>query len=148
MNELTPPPEISAYYDQGREQGRLVGTGVGRLEFERTKDILRRHLPRAGVVLDVGGGAGIHASWLAQAGYAVELSEPHELHVEQARETAAAQPDHSFLVELGDARQIARPDSYADIVLMLGPLYHLPDAQDRKQALGEARRVLKSGGLL
>ena len=31
---------------------------------------------------------------------------------------------------------------------MLGPLYHLPDAEDRVRALTEAWRVLKPGGWL
>jgi SAM-dependent methyltransferase len=36
----------------------------------------------------------------------------------------------------------------ADLVLMLGPLYHLTESNDRVRALGEARRVLKAGGRL
>lgn len=35
-----------------------------------------------------------------------------------------------------------------DGVHLLGPLYHLPDAGDRRQALSEARRVVKPGGLV
>jgi SAM-dependent methyltransferase len=148
MTEFQTPDEILAYYDQGREQERLATTGVGRLELERTQDILARHLPASGRILDIGGGAGVHAAWLAGAGYTVELFDPIPLHVEQARAASAAQHDYPFAVELGDARSIARPDSYADVVLMLGPLYHLPDAQDRRAALKEARRLLKPGGTI
>jgi SAM-dependent methyltransferase len=39
-------------------------------------------------------------------------------------------------------------DAEADVVLLLGPLYHLVDAPDRARALVEARRVLKPGGWL
>jgi SAM-dependent methyltransferase len=35
-----------------------------------------------------------------------------------------------------------------DIVLLLGPLYHLPDEAERRQAMGEAFRVLVPGGML
>jgi SAM-dependent methyltransferase len=31
---------------------------------------------------------------------------------------------------------------------VLGPLYHLPDLQDRRRSLSEARRVVKPGGLV
>jgi SAM-dependent methyltransferase len=40
------------------------------------------------------------------------------------------------------------PAQSADIVLLLGPLYHLTAATDRLLALSEARRVLKPGGRL
>jgi ubiquinone/menaquinone biosynthesis C-methylase UbiE len=39
-------------------------------------------------------------------------------------------------------------DSSVDTVLMLGPLYHLQDLEDRKKAIREAQRILKPGGLL
>ena len=36
----------------------------------------------------------------------------------------------------------------ADAVLLMGPLYHLPEKEDRLAALQEARRLLKPGGKL
>jgi SAM-dependent methyltransferase len=47
---------------------------------------------------------------------------------------------------VGDARRIDRPDGSADAVLLLGPLYHLTNRQDRLKALKEAHRLLKPGG--
>jgi site-specific recombinase XerD len=50
---------ISGYYARGGEVDRL-NVGRGRLEFLRTRDVLRRLLPaRPALVLDVGGGAGV-----------------------------------------------------------------------------------------
>ncbi|HEY3008439.1 MAG TPA: hypothetical protein VGJ63_10325 [Micromonosporaceae bacterium] len=58
-------PEILAYYDLGAEAERLAA-GAGVLELLRTQDILRRVLPSPpGRVLDVGGGTGVYAGWLA-----------------------------------------------------------------------------------
>ncbi|MDD2476447.1 MAG: class I SAM-dependent methyltransferase [Dysgonamonadaceae bacterium] len=48
----------------------------------------------------------------------------------------------------GDARQIPYQDEQFDIVLEMGPVYHLQDKLDRKQCLSEAMRVLKIVGLL
>ncbi|HEY3943536.1 MAG TPA: methyltransferase domain-containing protein, partial [Acidimicrobiales bacterium] len=62
------------------------------------------------------------------------------LHVEQAR---AAGVLHA---EVGDARALPFDDDLAGVVLLLGPLYHLPAAADRSRALGEAARVLRPGG--
>lgn len=62
---MTIDPEVLGYYEQGGEASRLRG-GVGRLEFWRTQDVLRRVLPPAPArVLDIGGGTGVHAEWLA-----------------------------------------------------------------------------------
>ncbi|MEU1479365.1 methyltransferase domain-containing protein [Streptomyces sp. NPDC005760] len=144
----TPPrmrEEILAYYAQGKEDARLRegGAPAGRLEFWRTQDVLRRLLPPAPArVLDVGGGSGVHAQWLARDGYAVELVDPVPLHVEQASRLPGV------TARLGDARELAAPDASFDVVLLLGPLYHLPERADRLTALAEARRVLRPGGLV
>ena len=51
--------------------------------------MLRRHLPGPpATVVDVGGGAGVHALWLSSLGYDVHLSDPVPLHVEQAKADA------------------------------------------------------------
>ena len=51
-------------------------------------------------------------------------------------------------ISLGDARNLEWGDGSVDVVLLLGPLYHLPVRSDRIAALSEAFRVLKPGGLL
>jgi ubiquinone/menaquinone biosynthesis C-methylase UbiE len=133
--------EITAYYERGAEAGRL--SGWGRLEMVRTQVLLERYLPAApAVVLDVGGGPGAYAMWLQRLGYEVRLVDPVALHVEQALMAGVER------AEVGDARELAVPDESADAVLLLGPLYHLPDDEDRRRALAEAWRVLRPGGVV
>ena len=49
----------------------------------------------------------------------------------------------------GDARHMpAIPTAYADITLLLGPLYHLIGDDEKLKALCEAKRVTKPGGLI
>jgi ubiquinone/menaquinone biosynthesis C-methylase UbiE len=141
-------PDVLAYYDEGEEQSRLA-RGSGRLEAARTRDLLTRHLPPSpAVVLDVGGGPGEYAVWLAGRGYAVHLVDPVPLHLQQAEESAAAAGVRLASVMAGDARALAAPDRSVDAVLLLGPLYHLPIRADRLRALAEAARVLRPGGVL
>ncbi len=137
-----------AYYNLSLEAQRLT-RGVGRLELERTQELLQRYLPSApAVVYDVGGGSGVYACWLAALGYQVHLLDAVPLHVEQARQ-ASAQAVHPLRsAEVGDARQLPRPDGSVDALLMLGPLYHLTERADRLRALREAGRVLRPGGVL
>ena len=137
--------EIRAYYEEtGIERDRLT-KGYSRLEFARTKELLERHLPPApAAVLDVGGGPGAYAAWLASLGYDVRLVDPVALHLEQAAQLAAGR----FAVTSGDARQLDEEDESYDAVLLLGPLYHLTEERDRLSALREARRVLRPGGVV
>ncbi len=144
-----PLPEVTAHYEVSDEAGRLRQM-TGQLERVRTQEILTRYLPAPpAVILDVGGGAGIYALWLAELGYTVHLIDPTPKHVEQARAASAAQPAHPLAsAEIGDARALQWPDASADIVLLLGPLYHLPEREERVQAWCEARRVVREGGLI
>ena len=69
-------PEVLAHYEVAAESGRL-DTSVGRLELARTQEIIGRFIsPPPGVVLDVGGGPGAYAMWLAGRGYEVHLIDP------------------------------------------------------------------------
>ncbi len=140
--------QIRSFYEQYDEANRL--TTDFRLEFARTKEILTRHLPGPpAVILDVGGGPGVYACWLAGLGYDVHLIDPVPSHVEQARQASRQQPEHPVAsLTVGDARDLAFEEGFADVVLMLGPLYHLVERQDRITALREAHRVLRDGGLL
>ncbi len=135
---------MAAYYEAGVERGRLESGSV--LEFERTKVVLGQRLPRSCRVLDVGGGPGTYAAWLARHGHQVTLIDPIALHVEQAQQLSLRGP--SFDVRLGDARQLAAEDESADAVVMMGPLFHLVHRDDRLAALREAFRVLRRGGVL
>jgi SAM-dependent methyltransferase len=122
--------------------------GAGTLELARTQELLQRYLlPPPAEILDVGGGPGVYAALLAQAGYCVHLVDPVPLHISQAQQTAAAQPAAPFTASLGDARHLEVPDASQDAVLFLGPLYHLPEREERLAALVEVRRVLRPGGV-
>lgn len=135
-------PEILAHYsDRFDESLRL--SEVNRLELMRTQEILSRHLPPPpAVILDVGGGPGVYASWLAGLGYEVHLIDVVERHVQQALDRNP--PPASARV--GDARRLDEADDTADVVLLMGPLYHLTERSGRLRALREARRVLRPGG--
>ena len=141
------PEDAHRYYDAGVEAGRLFA-GTSRLELARTQEIISRYLPEPpAVILDVGGGPGVYACWLARRGYAVHLVDAVPLHVEQARAASAAQPRHPVAsLTVGDARRLERDDASVDAVLLFGPLYHLTGRDERLAALREARRVLRPGG--
>jgi ubiquinone/menaquinone biosynthesis C-methylase UbiE len=144
------PEEVRYYYAQGKESTRLTKTPEGQVEYLRTKELLQRYLPPPpAVILDVGGGPGIYACWLASHGYAVHLVDPIELHVKRAQEASARQRAHPLAsCELGDARHLTAESATVDAILLLGPLYHITERDERAFALSEAYRVLRPGGVI
>ena len=151
MNERAPAevdPAIRAYYDQAPEEDRLQ-LGPFQLEALRTRELIERHAPRPpATLLDVGGAAGAYAAWLAGAGYTVHLVDAVPRLVAEARRRSVALPRPIASCEVGDARALSFPTASADVVLLLGPLYHLTTSADRARALAEAARVLVPGGVL
>jgi SAM-dependent methyltransferase len=146
MTELD--PRIVQFYHQTPEEDRLE-QGPFILEEVRTREVIERHARRPpATVLDVGGAAGAYALWLADAGYTVHLIDAAPRLVAEAERRSAGRSQPLASCRVGDARALDFPDGSADIVLLLGPLYHLTDGSDRARALGEARRVLRPGGQL
>jgi ubiquinone/menaquinone biosynthesis C-methylase UbiE len=143
------PNEVTRYYEEGFEAQRLSG-GLGELELLRTKEIISRYLPNPPLtILDIGGGPGVYACWLARDGHEVHLIDPIPLHLEQARQASEGQSQYPITsISLGDARKLHQPDASVDVVLMLGPLYHLTNRNDRIRALREACRVLRKNGYI
>ena len=149
-NKSSPDPEeVAQHYASGYEANRLQQE-EGKLERERSKELIGRFLPPIPAkILDVGGGPGGYACWLAKQGYEVHLIDITPLHVQFAAEASRSQPETPLAsAEVGDARSLSWQAETVDAVLLLGPLYHLTNRQDRLQALQEAYRILKPGGIL
>jgi ubiquinone/menaquinone biosynthesis C-methylase UbiE len=137
---------IADFYERAPEEARLEH-GAFLLEGARTRELIQRYTPPPpGTVLDIGGAAGVYALWLAAAGYQVHLIDPVPRLVSEAARRSAASPRPLASCRVGDARAVEWPDASADLVLLLGPLYHLTERADRVRALREARRVLRPGG--
>jgi SAM-dependent methyltransferase len=136
--------DIITFYSEHPDDDRLTH-GWGMLEFARSQEIMLRHLAgSARTVLDIGGGTGIYAEWLAELGYDAHLIDITPAHIASARSNRA----RIASAEIGDARHISWPDASADAALLFGPLYHLVDSADRALALREVRRVLRPGGIV
>jgi SAM-dependent methyltransferase len=141
-------PRVRRRYELVDEEDRLWQPGLGELVRLRTWDIFRRLLPPAARIADVGGGPGAHSAYLAAAGHDVVLFDPLQRHIEAARARAGAEPQAPFRAQRAEARSLPLADASMDVVLLMGPLYHLVDQADRIAALREAARVLRPGGHL
>lgn len=137
---------VLEFYNGGAELGRLE-RGLGKIELYRTKEILKKYITSSNnVIYDVGGGIGVYSSWLSSMNNEVHLLELSPWAVEYAK--LNQNESNKFIPEVCDARNINRANESADIVLLMGPLYHLQNKEDRLKVLNESKRVLKKGGLL
>lgn len=142
-------PTVLAGYNAGIERNRLR-RGIGRIEFERTKEILLDKLPSPpAVVYDIGGAYGEYAWWLSSLGYEVHLFDLSETNIQMSSELADEYPSIFLKASVVcDARSVPRPDKSADAILLMGPLYSIMEFEERILAIKESYRLLKDDGVL
>ena len=140
---------VLAGYNDGIERNRLR-TGIGIIEFERTKEILKEKLPAPpATIYDIGGGYGEYAWWLSSLGYEVHLFDISETNIKMSEEFKHEYPNvHLESAEVCDARSIARKSKSADAVLLMGPIYSITEYEERILTIKESYRLLKDDGIL
>jgi S-adenosylmethionine-dependent methyltransferase len=136
-----------------REWSRLTNPADGALEFAVNRSVIARHLAAGARVLDIGGGPGRYALWLAGLGHPVALADLSPEFLAMAREHVAEVDarTRAYVEEIlqADAVDLTHwADASFDAALCLGPFYHLPDTADRDRAAAELARVLRPGGVV
>ena len=87
------------------------------------------------------------ALYLADKGFHVTATDLTPRHIEYINNQLKQKP-YSMQTNILDARDLSIFDNESfDIVLNMGPFYHLVDAADREKCMNEGLRVLKCGGL-
>jgi ubiquinone/menaquinone biosynthesis C-methylase UbiE len=150
MTSSTNPTTI--YYDvfAEREWLRLTNPTDGAVEWLVNSRTIESYLPPGPCrILDIGGGPGRYAIWLAKLGHQVVLADLSPKLLSIAREKIAESGDqlHIEIVE-ANAIDLSRwADDSFDVVLSMGPFYHLVDQSERDKAVKELQRVLRNGGI-
>ena len=134
------------FYNTYNEDSRLA-LKHGSVEFLTTMHYIARYIKPGDRVLEIGTGTGRYSHALARQGYTVDAVELVEHNITVFRQNT--QPNENITITQGNALDLsAFPDQKYDMTLLLGPLYHLYHTEDKKQALREAIRVTKQGGLI
>ena len=137
---------LNDYYTHYDEEGRLL-TRYGRVEFETTMRYIRRYLPQDARIIEIGAGTGRYSHALARAGYPVDAVELVQHNIDQFIANTADGED--VTIRQGSACDLsAFPDDAYDVTLLLGPMYHLFTEAEKEQALSEAIRTTKRGGVI
>lgn len=119
------------------------------LEFIRCKEIISRYLRNETMqIADIGGATGAFSYWLANQNHKVHLLDLTQLHIDLAKENGKKQSIKLASYTCADSRDLPYENEQFDLVLEMGPLYHLQEQKDRSKCLQEANRVLKLGGIV
>ena len=134
---------VQAYYGRDEERDRLA-SGLGRVEFCRTVEVVRRTLPAPPArIADIGGGPGRYTEWLLDAGYDVVHRDLVAHHVDQVRSRHGSRVDSA----VGDAARSTFPTT-ASITSCCSARSITWRTPATGSALGEARRVVRTGGVV
>ena len=134
--------EVYRRYD---ENSRLNGSQAARVEFLTTVKYIEKYLKPGARILDIGAGAGEYSLYFSRKGYQVSALELADANIAAFR-SKLTEEDRIDLVQ-GNALDLSQYESNAfDIVLLLGPLYHLHKEADKLRCIREAKRVCKPNG--
>ena len=139
---------LKEYYESYDEDSRLLSRH-GSVEYITTRKYIDEALAgdKKKKILEVGAGTGRYSATLAKEGWdvtAVELLE-HNLSILRSKLTG----EENIRTLQGNAMDLsALEDDAFDLTLLLGPMYHLYNKEDKLRALSEALRVTKPGGFI
>ena len=134
------------YYSNYDENGRLTSRH-GSVEFLTTMRYIDQYLNPGDRIIEIGAATGRYSHAIARKGFTVDAVELVEHNIELFRQNT--EPSENITITHGNAIDLSGfADNTYDITLLLGPLYHLYNQDDKRQALSEAIRVTKQGGMI
>lgn len=137
---------LTEFYSNYDEEGRLLSKH-GSVEYLTTMRYIERYLEPGMHILEIGAATGRYSHTLARMGYRVDAVELIQHNIDLFR--ANTQPGEDITITQGNAKNLHfLEDNTYDLVLLLGPMYHLFTVPEQLQALSEALRVTKPGGIL
>ena len=137
---------IINFYSAYDEDGRLLKP-YGQVEFITTIRYIEKYVTPNARICEIGAGTGRYSRAIADMGYAVDAVElvPHNIEVFKDH----IKPTQNINVMEGNALDLHMlGDNTYDITLVLGPMYHMYNTQDKRQVIAEALRVTKPNGVV
>ncbi|MDL2217878.1 class I SAM-dependent methyltransferase [Christensenellaceae bacterium OttesenSCG-928-M15] len=140
--------KIISNYEGFDEDKRAYGTRAEQIEFIYTKKLLDEFISPSMSVIEVGCGTGYYGFYLAdkcRAYHGVDLTPKH---IVQFQAGIDARGLTNLSASVGDAANLSDiADRTYDVVLLFGPMYHLPK-EERAKVIRESARICKRGGII
>lgn len=137
---------LTEFYSNYDEEGRLLSRH-GQVELLTTMRYVEKYLRPGMRVLEIGAATGRYSHTLARQGYKVDAVELIQHNIDIFEQLT--QPEEDITIRQGNAKDLSfLEDETYDMTLLLGPMYHLFTEEEQLQALSEAIRVTKKGGII
>lgn len=140
--------KIREKYQSQKEDGRAALSRASGLEFHYTKKILGEYITAPSSGIELGCATGYYGMYFAEKCkkyVGVDIS-PENIALFNEKIENAGLKNVSAVV--GDAANMCGfCDNSFDVVLALGPMYHLP-SEEREIVFSECKRICKSGGII
>lgn len=143
---------LAAAYDAGVEEeySRLDSTSAFRAEYQLMISMIEQYIRPGSVVYDIGSGPGRYSEFLLKRNCrvgAVDLSS-RTLNALQNRIGSEERTNLLFVRQACASAKMNISPSSADAILLMGPLYHLTEREEREHAVMQAYELLKPGGVI
>ncbi len=141
---------IVSFYENSDEESRLTTNNARKIEFAVTTTVLNQYIKNHYKILELGAGTGVYSFYYADRGNTVLATDVTPKHVDIINKKLGQRNKNIDLsTEVADATNLSNYESESfDVVLNLGPMYHLTNEYDRERCIVESLRVLKKGGIL
>lgn len=139
---------IVVNYENYKEEDRLTTNNARKIEFLTTIRVMDELFEEKSKILDCAAGTGIYAFYLADQGHRVTATDITPRHIEII-DKEKQNKGYEMRTAVLDATDMSLfEDESFDVVLNMGPFYHLITEEQRNRCLSESLRVLRKGGLL
>ena len=138
---------LHQYYSNYNEGERLLKTRSRQMEYLSTIKALSAFLTNKSEVIELGAGEGVyidHISLKCKTYYATDVVDKHITEMK-----VKAKDKNNVIVQYANAVDMSSySESKFDIVLCLGPYYHLNNEENRHKCIMECKRICKNNGYI
>lgn len=142
--------DVLKYYSKNKEFSR---SETQQLEFLICENLLRKYLSNKKLnILELGAGSGHYTLMLAEMGHQISVLEPttelNRINQEQIQRAGLAQQVTWFEADARDVKTQLSANQKFDIILSMGPMYHIFEQSEHKTLFQDLREYLKDEGLM
>lgn len=135
-------------YSKANESQRASLAGEFGMEFIYTKKIMKEYIDINKKVVEVGCGGGYYGLHFADKCYSYHGIDLTPFNIQVFQEKIDELELSNVSTDIGDATNLIKiEDESYDVVMCLGPMYHL-NREDRYRCISECRRICKVNGII